>query len=186
MIKRFLNLEGSIRKAMVDLKGSFTVSDSEIKVLKEFIEILNFLEEAMLKLGERETNLLTSECIFKYVSNILRLLNSQQSITIEKCIADKLEVRKNKGVLALLILLKFGSCMNDEIQNLFYKLGFDYESCKFKATCLFTRMFFVQPGNANDPNNAINPNLVNDSNSLCVRNVLEHEIKKFKVSEIQI
>ncbi len=63
MIRRFLEVEMDIAKILID----YTISINDSNILNEILDILNSLEVAIARLGNRETDLLISDRVFDFL-----------------------------------------------------------------------------------------------------------------------
>src|SRR6218665_2418685 len=96
MIKRFTDLEKPIRKALHHLQSSHMYDRNMFQTLNMVKDCLIPLEEAVLRLGKNNVNLLETEGIMKYI--FLKLCKCKSELSEELIDALKAEFQKRRNV----------------------------------------------------------------------------------------
>ncbi len=67
MLERFVKLNNSIKKTMIDLREDYPVLDTDIEKIERLIRILKPVEGAVEALCRRETNLIKADVIILFM-----------------------------------------------------------------------------------------------------------------------
>ena len=83
MLKTFVRAEKCIKMALVEIGTSITFSDSEIKVLRDLVDVLEPVKYAVDRLCRRKATLFTAERIHDFVLKTISTSNSAYSRTLQ-------------------------------------------------------------------------------------------------------
>ncbi len=102
MISRFLQLEKSVRIAMIELQMEFDLSPSELAELKKVEAALQPVKCALEALCRRDSNLLKSERIHQFTLGKLDRANTRAAEEIKNALDERVSQRRNESIINLL------------------------------------------------------------------------------------
>lgn len=108
MIKRFLKLKTAVRKALLDLKESETLTDGEIADLEEIGYVLNHIKSAVEVIGCRNASLLTADVTIEMLFGKMEKLNTALSRTMLAALTKRVSERRT-GLYGVMHYLHYGS-----------------------------------------------------------------------------
>ena len=120
MIKIFVRAETCIRMALVEIGTSTTITNAEIKILHDLIDVLEPAIHAVDELCRRKATLLTAKRIRDFVFKTLSNYNSPYSASLKSRLEVKIKDRRNT---CLVHLLEYLRDPNFVMENKFYILG---------------------------------------------------------------
>ena len=120
MIKIFVRAEKCIRMALIEIGTSTTITNAEIKIPQDLIDVLEPVKHDVDGLCRRNATLLTAERIHDLVLKTLPNFNSANSASLK----SHLEVRiKDKRNVCLVHLLEYWHLPNFLMENMFDIFG---------------------------------------------------------------
>ena len=102
MIKIFVRAEKCIRMALVQIGTSTTITNAEIKILHDLIDVLEPVKHAVDGLCRRKATLLTAERIHNFVFKTLSNSNSAYSVSPKSHLEVRIKDRRNACLVHLL------------------------------------------------------------------------------------
>ena len=146
MIKIFVRAEKCIRMALVEIGTSTTITNAEIKIPHDLIDVLELVKHAVDGLCRRNATLLTAERIHDFVFKTLSNFNSAYLASLKSHLEVRIKDRRN---VCLVHLLKYLHDPDFLMENKFNIFG-EYEN-KSKmytlASTLMQKLFGVlEPG----------------------------------------
>ena len=102
MIKIFVRVEKCIRMALVEIGTSTTITNAEIKILHDLIDVLEPVKHAVDGLCRRNATLLTAERIHDFVFKTLSNSNSAYSASLKSHLEVRIKDRRNACLVHLL------------------------------------------------------------------------------------
>ena len=107
MLKRFIEVLGPIRHALVDFKKAHMIpSQTEIDIIEELIEPLDIIEACTRLLCSRDVNLAKADQIFEYALRELHKLESDIGKRLCEEVEYRINERRQKTVATLLAYLE--------------------------------------------------------------------------------
>ena len=143
MIKIFVRAEKCIRMALVEIGTSTTITNAEIKVLHDLIDVLEPVEHAVDGLGRRNATLLTAERIHDFVFKTLSNSNSAYSGSLKSHLEVRIKDRRNVCHVHLLKYLHDPNFLMENKYDIFGKYGNINKMYTLAAT-LMQKLFGVQ------------------------------------------
>ncbi|CAK8695489.1 unnamed protein product [Clavelina lepadiformis] len=120
MIKTFVRAEKCIRMALVEIGTSITITDAEIKILRDLIDVLEPVKHAVDELCRRDATLLTAERIHEFVLKTLSNSNSAYSASLKSHLEVRIKERRN---VCLVHLVEYLHDPNFLIENKLVTFG---------------------------------------------------------------
>ena len=117
MISNFLKNISPIKKAFIDMNIEFKISEQEIKLLKEFNQVLAPISNVVFKLSERGNNIWATEIIMRFLFKELGLLKNPIAELLLKIIKIRYKERRNGSIMSILSFFNGHNCnksTNDE------------------------------------------------------------------------
>ncbi len=154
MVDRFLEIENKIRIVLFDLQLPNDLSVENIEVLNIFVQKIRLLEIATVKLGERKSDLLVAERIFKFIKNKLRDIDFELAKEIKDKIISEFKSRKNRTLIEMDMSFKIDNkTLNDFYENIGYMKN-SKEVLKSYLICFLAKLFDHGESKSSDPKNA--------------------------------
>ena len=100
--------------ALVEIETSTTITDAEIKILHDLIDVLESVKYAVDGVCRRNATLLTNERIHDFVFKTLSNSNSANSASLKSHLETRINERRNA---CLVHLLKYLHDPNFQIEN---------------------------------------------------------------------
>ena len=123
MIKIFVKAEKCIRMALVEIGTSITVTDAEIKILCDLIDVLEPVKHAVDGLSRRNATLLTAERIHDFVLKSLSNSNSEYSASFKSHLEVRIKERRNACLVHLLECLHDPNFLMESKLDIFGEYG---------------------------------------------------------------
>lgn len=114
MLKRFLKLKNCILKAMIDVKSSIQLSDSDIRVTEEIVAALEPVKIAVEALCQRDVNLVSADAALKFAVATIEKQSSDLAAALASAVRSRIAERRNDFAGALVYLNNPKSVLNDE------------------------------------------------------------------------
>ena len=102
LIKTFTKVEKCTRMALVEIETSVTITDAEMKILHDLIDVLEPVTHAVDGLCRRDATLLTAERIHGFVLKTLSNSNSAYSASLMSHLEVRIKERRNSCLVHLL------------------------------------------------------------------------------------
>ena len=146
MIIIFVRVEKRIRWALVEIGTSTTITNAEIKILDDLIDVLELVKHAVDGLCRRNATLLTAERIHDFVFKILPNSNSACSASLQSHLEVRIKYRRNACLVHLLEYLHNRNFLMENKFNIFGEYGNKNKMYTLAAT-LMQKLFGVpEPG----------------------------------------
>ena len=135
-INRFVRLIDSVNVSLEEL-GLEPYTECHLNILKEIVMILEPVKVGVNELSKQGTNLLMAEATLIYIFHQLKSINSPLSLEFQKSLKTRIDQRRNKDLVSVLMLLHHGV----------YPKANDYfsysskASIKATATSLMNRLY---------------------------------------------
>ena len=139
MLERFIKLYDSIKKALRDLNCTSYFNDEYMTIIRELVSALKPIKVAVEALGRRDTNLIISEGILKFLYESLQENNSNISKEILESIKTRIKERRNTDLISLLRYFQNPIFFSEE-QNVNFPISSKY-IIKRLAEEFFIRLF---------------------------------------------
>ena len=123
MIKIFVKAEKCIRMALVEIGTSITVTDPEIKILRDLIDVLEPVKYAVDGLSRRNATLLTAERIHDFVLKSLSNSNSEYSASFKSHLEVRIKEKRNACLVHLLEYLHDPNFLMESKLDIFGEYG---------------------------------------------------------------
>ncbi len=180
MVKRFLSIENEVKKALIDLKLEWKFTDNDILHLTNLIKILDPLETATKKLGERKTDLLMCEIILKFVETKLNEIGNNIAKNVCECVLTKINSRKNYNLIEMFSLLSFSNLREVYDCDINFDNNSSKEIIKSRLIELFERLYCHDVVKNQEK---INTKICeNEDSNTPLMDELNNQIKKYKTS----
>ena len=146
MIIIFVRVEKRIRWALVEIGTSTTITNAEIKILDDLIDVLELVKHAVDGLCRRNATLLTAERIHDFVFKILPNSDSACSASLQSHLEVRIKYRRNACLVHLLEYLHDPNFLMENKFNIFGEYGNKNKMYTLAAT-LMQKLFGVpEPG----------------------------------------
>lgn len=96
MIKRFLDIEGAVRKALKELKQENMLVGLNVKLMSDLVNILEPVVLVTAKLEAANANIIQVDIAMEKLCNSLQNTNTKLSLQLLKCIRDRYLSRRNQ------------------------------------------------------------------------------------------
>lgn len=108
MLKRFLQIKDPVNKTLNDL-GQQQISEENISILKELLDVLAPLEIAIKELSKNSATLLTAEGVYKFIFESLDKFQTNLSKNLSIQIKKRMDERRDRILMTLIIFLETGN-----------------------------------------------------------------------------
>ena len=123
MIKTFVRAKKCIRMALVEVGTSTIITEAEIKILRDLIDVLDPVKHALDGLCRRSATLLTAERIHEFVLKTLTNSNSAYSATLKSHLEERIKERRNECLVHLLEYLHDPTFLMENKHDTFGEYG---------------------------------------------------------------
>lgn len=131
MIERFLSIQSSIQKALVDLNMQDMLQIPDLKKIEELLQVLNPIKLAVEALSKNDANLLAAEGVIKFLFNALSNQNSGLSTEMLESLKHRISQRRNNSLISLMRFLQNPKCIqSNKVEDSFFKMASKTEIIK--------------------------------------------------------
>ena len=123
MIKIFVRAEKCIRMAHVEIGTSTTITNAEIKILHDLIDVLKLVKHAVHGLCRRNATLFTAERIHDFAFETLSNSNSAYSASLKSHLEVRIKDRRNACLVHLLEYLHDPNFLMENKFDIFGEYG---------------------------------------------------------------
>ncbi len=102
MVERYLKIQRSVAKALIDLEVNIVISEEEVGLLSSLATALQSVEMASKELAKRTCTLLTAEGTFNFLISTLENLETAISGDLLCSLKDRIGKRRQVAVISLL------------------------------------------------------------------------------------
>jgi len=106
MLDRFVKINPQILCALKDLNLSHLLIQNDLEKIKSILNVLQPIKLAVEALSRRDANLLSSEGIFKFLFDSIKLNNDEFSKEMMNSLKFRIGQRRNISVVSLMIFLQ--------------------------------------------------------------------------------
>ena len=146
MIKIFARAEKCIKIALVAIGTSTTITNAEIKILPDLIDVLEPVKHAVDKLCRRNATLLTAERIYDFVFKTLSNFNSVYSASLRSHLEVRIKDRRNACLVDLLEYLHDPDFLMKNKFDIFGEYGNKNKMYTLAATLMQKLFGVLEPG----------------------------------------
>ena len=104
MLERFIHVKSSVSKALIDYNEdeNLDLDREEVTVIRDIIAALEPIKVGAEKLGSRNSNLLSAECVFSFILGELNEINSPFSKILKESFTRRIKERRNENLAGIL------------------------------------------------------------------------------------
>ena len=146
MIKIFARAEKCIKIALVAIGTSTTITNAEIKILHDLIDVLQPVKHAVDRLCRRNATLLTAEWIYDFVFKTLSNFNSVYSASLRSHLEVRIKDRRNACLVDLLEYLHDPDFLMKNKFDIFGEYGNINKMYTLAATLMQKLFGVLEPG----------------------------------------
>ena len=150
MIKIFVKAEKCIRMALVEIGTSITITDAEIKILRDLIDVLKPVKHAVDGLSRRNATLLTAERIHDFVFKSLSNSNSEYAASFKSHLEVRIKERRNACLVHLLEYLHDPNFLMESKLDIFGEYGNKIRMYTLAVTLMQRLLGVAEPGPGED------------------------------------
>ena len=178
MIKIFVSAKKCIRMALVEFGTSTTITNAEIKILHDLIDVLEPVKHAVDGLCRRNATLFTAKRIHDFVFKILSNSNSAYSASLKSHLEVRIKDRRNACLVHLLEYLHDFNFLMENKFDIFGEYGNKNKMYTLAAT-LMQKLFGVPepgPGEESQFASLASTSVCSDSSRASLQEELERAI----------
>jgi hypothetical protein len=109
MLERYVEIRSPVSKALIDLKNTdIEIEKEEATVIQNVVSALLPVKTGAEKLGNRDSTLLSSEAVFKFILNELKEQKNSFALLIRNSMIQRIKERRNGNLVGLIKYLHFG------------------------------------------------------------------------------
>ena len=146
MIKIFVRAEKCIRMALVEIETSTTITNAEIKIPHDLIDVLELVKHAVDGLCRRNATLLTAERIHDFVFKTLSNFNSAYLASLKSHLEVRIKDRRNVYLVHLLKYLHDPDFLMGNKVNIFGEYGNKSKMYTLASTLMQKLFGVLEPG----------------------------------------